>query len=391
MGLEEQLCALLARYPLSMEAEPRARELLAHPVTWPRLMQLVRIHEILPLVHCSLKSLGFPGVPQPIQDELDRLFRHNALRNLLLAEELGRVLSALAAAHVPAMPLKGVALAESLYGDAALRVCADIDLLVPPQRFAAAFAVLGTAGYEVEFTSPQLVSLTARYGKDAGLMRQDGATLYPLQLHAGLIWGGPVERGRTDEIWSDARPVTFRGVPTFALSPEWEFLYLAVHAARHGLACMKWLADLDRLCRCESLRWEEVARKAERLGWSAVVQSALSAGHHYLKTPMPEYFGAAAAKDRGVKPPAALPAPHESSLHILNETLFAIRLLPSPAQKLQFLGIRLFIPTAADCRLVSLPAPLFFVYYALRPVRLILTVAGWLMRFVIAQTRRVGN
>ena len=45
-------------------------------------------------------------------------------------------------------PLKGVALAESLYGDPRLRMCSDLDVLVPRHMVREAFRLLLADGYE---------------------------------------------------------------------------------------------------------------------------------------------------------------------------------------------------------------------------------------------------
>ena len=92
-----------------------------------------------------------------------------------------------------------------------------------------------SSGYQPKFTQPRLLDLAGRYGKDCMMMtRQDRMRAYQLELHCGLVWGGPLERELLEEIWSDAGRKSFYGVPAFALSAEWEFLYLAVHASRHG-------------------------------------------------------------------------------------------------------------------------------------------------------------
>src|SRR5205823_10381808 len=62
-------------------------------------------------------------------------------------------------------------------------------------------------------------------------------------------------------------------------------------------------------------------------------------------------------------------APRPSALQVPSEVIFGARLLKSRSQKLRFLAARLFIPTSADCRFLSLPFSLFFLYYALRPLR----------------------
>src|SRR5208283_2743336 len=109
--------------------------------------------------------------------------------------------------------------------------------------------IIVAAGYKPEFTGEHLLDLEVRYGRDCSMSRQAGASTFAIDLHWGLAWGGPFERGLLEQLWAEASPATFRGVPAFALSAEWDFLYLALHAARHGWLSLKWYADLDRLCR----------------------------------------------------------------------------------------------------------------------------------------------
>ena len=107
-------------------------------------------------------------------------------------------------------------------------------------------------------------------------MREDQFCTYPLELHCGLVWGGRLERELLKNIWADAVRKTFYGIPGFALSSDWEFLYLATHAARHGTFSLKWFADLDRYSR-RSLDWASIRKKAQRLGWEGAVRDSLSA------------------------------------------------------------------------------------------------------------------
>jgi len=374
MAPEDELCLLLARGRLPPGADERAQQLLAGALAWNRVLERLRAHEILPLVCSNLKRLGFPSLPQPVQAELADYFRSNALRNALFATELARVLSLLGAAQVPAMALKGVPLAESLYGDAAHRVSADIDILVPTKYFAQAFQILLSSGYVASFTQPSLAKLVARFGKDCGLSRQDGRFAYPVQLHCGLIWGGPVERDLLEEIWSEAERKTFHGVQAFALSAEWEFLYLAVHAARHGLHPLKWLVDLDRICWRGTIDWGDVKEKARLLGWEETIRSSLAGCASLFDTPIPPIFSVTMSRAR-----RGFDAAPRYDLQILQETLFSIRLLKPLSQKLRFLAVRLFIPTPADCQFVSLPSWLFLLYFPLRFFRVVSTTAGWLV------------
>lgn len=122
MTPEDELCLLLARGQLTSEMRTRALELLSTPLRWPVVMERARSHQVFPLLYRKLNDLGFTGVPEAVQSGLKSLYLANALRNQLLAEELARVLSLLGDAGIPVIPLKGVPLAKSLFGDPAARV-----------------------------------------------------------------------------------------------------------------------------------------------------------------------------------------------------------------------------------------------------------------------------
>jgi Uncharacterised nucleotidyltransferase len=246
MEPEDQLCLMLARRDLSGEVRERTLQLLASPLRWPLFLEHANEYDICPIIYQSLETLGYRSVPDPIRTELAKIFGVNAIRCEVLGKETARILQLLGDAGIPVMPLKGIALAASLYHDPALRVCADIDILVPPPHAADAFHLIVAAGYQSEFTQSALLDLFVRYSKDCLLMRQDDICTYPLELHCALLWGGQLERDLLTKIWAQANRKTFHGVEAFALSEEWEFLYLTLHAARHGRSSLKWLVDVER-------------------------------------------------------------------------------------------------------------------------------------------------
>ena len=208
--------------------------------------------------------------------------------------------------------------------------------------------------------------------------------VYPLEVHFGLIWGGPVERRLVADIWSNAIPRPFHGTPAYALCPEWEFLHLAEHAARHGMSLFKWMVDLDWLVVRGAVDWKNANEKAQRIGWERIVRSALVACAALLETPIPEPF-------EGMPRPSALRilVSGPGSLEFPREALFNLLLLPTLWQKLQFIAIRLFVPSPEDFEFLRLPSALFFLYYFMRPWRLAGTLAKWLIQAGVAKIRRL--
>lgn len=361
---EDELCLLLARLKLSVEQEGRAQELLAHPLRWDALLERARVHELLPLVAHHLQALGWLGVPEAAATELQKAFRINQLRNALLADELARLLGLLGEAGVPVIPLKGIILGASLYGDAALRVAFDIDLLVPRREAIRTRRLFLTEGYTsplddpffVHYQLPWLTACSLDPGKRASC---------PVDLRWGLLPHSSRDREVAEGLWTEARSTSIlNGVPSSSLSPEWEFLFLAVHAASHGWQMLKGLVDIHQICTRGCVDWQEVREKAGRLGLHRAVEWTLSACALVLGTPVPSPFVPRALPANVCLFPSA-PARAGS----WQAGRWQLYLLDRRADKLRWLAAALFVPSENEYDLLRLPSWLRFLYWPLRLLR----------------------
>ena len=384
MTCGERLLLLLARGTLPADSRERVHALSAG-IAWTRLLDQAEAHGVAPLVARNLDALGWPDIPPDVRAALEAARRLNAARNLLAARVLGRALDALGRAGVPVIPLKGVALADWLYGDAGLRVSSDIDLLVPRQAVARAFAVFGQLGYAPAAQEKPVedgdINLLLDSNMEYAFVSQE-LQACPIELHWDIAWRWPEERALAD-LWADARPRRFRGVAAWALGPEWHLLYLVVHAARHRWQALKWLVDVHEICVRDELDWVRVRDKAVRFGLGDVLGITLGACWTLLGTPMPPEAPAQT-------PPAWLHL-FPSTTHpqdIWQGGLYPARLFNRPSEKLRYLARVLLVPTLGERRLIRLPARLGALYYALRPLRLG-GRCGWeLTRLVLRQFRR---
>ena len=375
---EEQLLLFLARGHLPPQARRQALALLAAPLDWDKLYRQAVEQEIFPLVYQNLSDLGFPGVPAAVRDNLRHLVTRNCLRNTLLTSELRRVLELFNHAGIAAIPLKGLPLAESLYGEAALRVCSDIDVLVPRLQVNAALGVLTAARYRSDAESGFFARLLQRHDIECALTREQGAFRYLLELHWGVFWGGRSEKFITENLWAQAYPTQILGTPAFGLGPEWQFLYLAAHAARHQWQGLKWLVDINELCLRGNLDWNKIAAIAERLGWQNILGLTLQACHRLFDTPL------APNNSPGDIPVwlKLFPAAPNGSWR---SPFFATRLLKRPSEKLRHTARVIFVPTSNERSLASLPPLLSFLYYPLRPLRLGFKWSSLLLRGALAR------
>jgi hypothetical protein len=323
---------------------------------------------VFPAVVRNLRRLGWPHVPEGIRKELEAAERFNAVRNRLLARGLATILGRFARAGIPVIPLKGVALAEALYGDVSLRVCSDVDVLVPRHAVRHAIELLHADGfrdadrYHARTTE---VDLLLRSNMEYCLVSPPASFHYVLELHWDIAWRWRADSEMVDHLWTDARPGTVLGADAWVLSPEWELLYLALHAARHRWSALKWLVDIHEICVRGRIDWAGVEDRAQRFGLERALHLTLGACRTLLGTPLPPELEAH-APPRRLKVLRAAPVTVGGWL----EALSAVWLFSRPVDKMRYLGRLLLRPTLAEWSVVRLPSPLRFLYYGLRPLRL---------------------
>jgi hypothetical protein len=363
MTREERLVLLLARGRLTESERDRAQSLLFPAADWTRCLRLARRHEVVPFVHKNLECLGFPGVPCEVREALQAGRRAVAARNALLGRELAHVMRILADAGVPAIPMKGVLLAETLYGDPSLRDCSDMDVLVPRDRAREALRLLRAQGYASEFSEQFFEALLLRGHIEYTLARRERGFEYVIDLHWGIGWSAPDDRRAAAALWAESHPVTRLGVQMQTMSPHWELLTLAVHAARHGWSPLKWLVDVHDYCQRRPVDWQKLRLAAERFDWMSALEQTFGACQMLLGTPTPPGLAA-------VWPARWAPTLERQSRREPPEALRPLRVIGSCPARGRYLLRQLFIPTLAERRLLRLPSGLRLLYYPLRPVRL---------------------
>ncbi len=249
-----------------------ALTLLDGPLRWESVRHLVMREGIFPLFFRNLHRFGFHGAPADVRSWLETAFKRNAIRNECLALELARVLKLFGEAGIPAIPLKGVALSQCLYGDTSLRACGDLDILVPRALVARSFQVLLPNLYEARLPEETLRCVPLGNAIEYEFTHRVGPITCRLEIHWGLFCPSRGDDRAAVEIWRESKSGRLSLESTARrMSFEWEFVYLAVHAARHRCEGLKWLADLHDAVSLRPLNWERLSecRAAPWMGFSA--------------------------------------------------------------------------------------------------------------------------
>jgi hypothetical protein len=202
-------------------------------------------------------------VPPLVAERLRDSYVANAARNMRLLHERDRAVAALNAAGICSLPIKGASLAEELYGDAALRPMADIDLWVRREDAGAARSAVESIGYAALSKTDRPPALQdALMGETQ--MAGPGGTL--VELHWNLFpgeWLRHTTRIDQDAIWERARQAG--GGAMRQLAPEDAVIHLCVHlAVNHQMSGigLRTLVDLDQARRKWTIDWALVARRA---------------------------------------------------------------------------------------------------------------------------------
>ena len=168
--------------------------------------------------------------------------RANALQLVALLVTITRRLHV---AGIKAISIKGPTLAAIAFGDASLRQCRDLDILIPPDQVERALAILQTDFRLIEpagFSAPDQLHLWVRMMKDISLLHEPTGLI--IELHWRLN-ANPYLMPATIE--ASRQAVTFGSDALETLAPVDLVLYLCVHGAKHYWFRLKWLADVHAL------------------------------------------------------------------------------------------------------------------------------------------------
>jgi hypothetical protein len=361
------------------EKRERLLFLLRQPVRWDSLLDLALRHGTQPLLYQALSEIEgkSPGMLSTgAMRALQRNHELNLRKSLLLSRELIRILDRLESFKIEAIPYKGLALAEFLYGDIALRQAGDIDLLIRPQDFPRvrdAARDLGFTPHTVFSTLQERAYLKSGYecsfdGSAGPNLLEVQWAIQPRFYAIDFDMAGIFERAVT---------VNVAGPSMRTLSAEDLFLVLSAHAAKHVWGRLIWICDLARIMALPNLNWGWIASQAKTLGMIRILRVSMLAAHKLLRVTIPK---TASQSFLAGDDPVADPVTEEIQTHLVSEIPYNVesfayfrlmlRLRERSSDRRRFLQRLILTPGPSEWDAVRLPEPLFPLYRFVRLARL---------------------
>lgn len=207
----------------------------------------------------------------------------SSVANEYYKEELKRVLRYFSERGIAVIPLKGIALAERLYGDVAARDrSVDTDLLVKEKDRERGAAALKELGY-----IPAYAGETEAY-EWCRTFHNPKKNMIELHWDITMMVRSPE---RIEGLWRGARPRQWEGVSFYDLEPAELLLYLAAHLVNSdSFRHLKYLCDIDRLIGKygNEIEWDSLIAKAVEWRLSGSLYTALKVTGDILGTDFPE-------------------------------------------------------------------------------------------------------
>ncbi|MDD8025695.1 MAG: nucleotidyltransferase family protein [Acidobacteriota bacterium] len=246
---------------------PQARLDELSPADWKGLTIRALRFNVGGLFYRELKSRRIPMelIPVDLGDKLRETYRLMAVKNTSLFFHAREVLKSLAGHNLPVIALKGLALAESIYGDIALRPMSDMDLLVKKEDLIRAGRILLTLGYKQDL--PAWESMLDIYHHLPPFTNPRGTMI---ELHWNIVAPDIPIQVDLAGLWERASMIRIDRGEVLALSPEDSLLHLSLHAGYHlptGLGLLP-LCDMAGLIKASAvpIDWPTLAARAARWG-----------------------------------------------------------------------------------------------------------------------------
>lgn len=233
----------------TIQSNPNADEIAAAlhgTIDWDGFIALAGMHGVLPIVYRTFHALQPVGLPRETMALMQKKYHQNAMNSLRLLNLLFKTLAQFQKHNIAAFPFRGPVLSHMLYGDAAVRQCGDLDLIIRRADLEKAKAVLLKDGYEIiPKRTPRQEAHYIKYFYSLTFLRERDHAM--IDLHWNIASPAFSRYFNFDAIGARSQTITISDhtIPVFCAS-DW-ILCLSIHAAKHMWSRLLWLQDIHQL------------------------------------------------------------------------------------------------------------------------------------------------
>jgi len=280
----------MARPTLDPSRARRFRQAVAG-VDWRHLIDRARLHGVMALLYHHLARHASDAAPSHILRVMHREATAVQMRNLLMMQELVRLVHRCSESGIPILPFKGPVLARRYYGELSLRQFQDVDVLVRRENLEDVWDLLHANGYQCR---QRLTEAEARVAARDNLGRE---FVHPergvsIEIHSELLNRELTFRLSGDAVWDRAVPSSCGRAGMYELSPEDLLLYLCAHGAKHHWSRLLWVCDVAQVLHHHpDLDGQSLRERAREIGSLRTLHLGLALARRWLDAPLPTDSG----------------------------------------------------------------------------------------------------
>ena len=375
---EISLLLCCSRTRLNDSIIEQINSLVQRNLDWDYLISIAARHGMLALLFNSLNNTRPEAIPENIFNKLRSYFQDNIRRNLLLTSQLLKILEIFQANNIQAVPFKGPMLAVSVYGNPAYRQFCDLDILVHQKDFTKAKQLLLQFGYYSCLSELDRM-FVYNHAFQTSFRHSNG---FNIDLHWGIAPRKPGHHSKFNCLWNNLVSISIGGKSVPSFSPESTLIIQCINAAKEQRynQTLKQICDINETIRTyPELSWNTVLRQARQLRFTRLVLIGLFLTQKLYGTILPNEVMKII-----VSSPTIQKLTEESKQHLfLEANKFENDFVKSyfinkynfqttePRDRLFFLFDKIITPHGEDRQFVTLPPSFYYLYYLIRPIRLI--------------------
>ena len=355
------------------------------PLHWAELWRLAERHRVAPLVIERIKQQDIP-VPDDMAQHMAWHHQNNLYKGINQAAEVVRLTKLFQTHTIPFMLFKGIALTKLMGLELHQRHVGDMDLLLASVNdLWRADDLLQQLGYKRKLP-PENMSLNTRQRQTLQFVRKDLIYFHPqkqimLELHFKLYINFNVFPLSLAELFQNRTYITLGQVRIPVMSRQDHLLYLLVHGSISHWFCLKWLCDIPAISdNGKHYMHPENFDRMKALGLERMTSQGLYLANQLLGMPIHDevrkYHRQNVIVPKLVRhAQKKLLAPAKSTVwlspltrlsSVMKDALYCANLRTEWQYKVTEL-IKIHWLNRSDWEKLTLPAPLFFLHYLLRP------------------------
>lgn len=368
---EVKLTALLSR-PKLTASQVSCCLLLIELVSFENLKKQIDFHRVWACAYCNIRDHFSEDFPISLVDELYQRYQEQTHRSLLQFKATNQIERLFKENSISVKVIKGISLAQKLFGDIAKRYSNDIDILISKEQLELAHNLLKELGFhnfQFEQFSEEKKDLYFRGCKDVSYVDRQGLVL---ELHTRLCVETSVFSQRIDGHMLNGQNNT---------SDPMEFLYYCKHGSSTLYHRLKWLLDIvlhiEEFERAD-MQAELLLEESKKFELDEVLVFSWVLAHLIYEIPLPRriesHYNNSSVQKTLIKNTLLTLIQPKCSLgfrHRITTFYGALGLISSYEKKLLFV-LQKLRPTDRD--LYFFPKAhnkLLFLYYVFRPIRIL--------------------